>query len=457
MLTVKCGHCKDCIKAMQDDWFVRAFFEFKRIEGKGLCFFPTLTFDNDHLPYWTDGEMSFPCFDLTLIKRFRDKLRVYLTRDGYDAKGIRYIVCPEFGGKKGRPHYHVLLFVPFKITVSAMKSYLKKAWTNGLVMYSPEYGAVVTSDRGTQYVMKYVSKPSGWYAKYGIGPYTDSLKQAIADERDPFLKEEKREHLREFRRHCPRHTQSTYFGIQGIEYFKNPDGSWNMDKLVKGSINLASFGATPDSKKPKFQYNLPEYYARKIFYQQDQWKLYQRNALAHEVFALRWELARQRKIERLVPYFTTDCLLHSHIGFLPGIDETESKIIFQSLQNALGDRTLNDLVLYDMVYRGLQMDEAFVGMSMQELHDNALDYIIAQRSVDIEPAPELPKYERYRYSANSVEFSQHPCFEQFENILKQIDDFEHHIGELTQVAYQKETERQLALHDIVSPYKFYEV
>ena len=35
LLTVPCGHCKECISKQQDDWFVRSVFESKRVQSKG--------------------------------------------------------------------------------------------------------------------------------------------------------------------------------------------------------------------------------------------------------------------------------------------------------------------------------------------------------------------------------------------------------------------------------------
>lgn len=499
---------------MQDDWFVRCFYEYKRIEGKGLCYFPTLTFDQEHLPVWNKDGRSFPCFDLTLIKRFRDKLRTYLKRDLYhrevwnedkqrfetilvprrkDSKPkdgdvlvwngiefnedntIRYICCPEFGGKKGRPHYHMLLFVPFFIPIKLMKEVLALAWTNGMVMYSPEYGAVLASDRGTQYVMKYVTKPSGWYDKYGIDDYLEELKSRVRCASTRSMKEEAREDLREFKRHCPRHCQSTYFGVQGVDYFKNDDGTWNMDRLVDGHIRLSSL--TPDSKKPSFDFSMPEYYARKIFYFKDAYDLYQRTPLAHEVFALRWQMSLERKRERFAPYFQTSEALRAHVEYLEGADEIDWQEAFNIIQSYMDGRSLDDLVLYDMVYRGIDFDmervdtelfgasstlryfhplkDAVSGMSredaLQFLHDNALDFMIAQRSIDRVPDSQPPKYCRLSH-ASTIGFESIPAFKGFEEVLRFIEETEGYIGEAVQAAYVRKTQEQLNYLDNVSPY-----
>lgn len=496
---------------MQDDWFVRCFYEYKRIEGKGLCYFPTLTFDNEHLPIWDADGHSFPCFDLTLIKRFRDKLRTYLKRDLYHRevwndekqkfetklvprrKGskpidgdvlvwngidfnsentIRYICCPEFGGKKGRPHYHMLLFVPFFIPIKLMKEVLKLAWTNGMVMYSPEYGAVLSSDRGTQYVMKYVTKPSGWYKKYGIDAYEaflhNEIKRAEARQigADDSEVEAAREHYKDFKRHCPRHCQSTYFGVDGVDYFKNDDGSWNMMKLVDGQIRLS--GMSADSMKPVLEYTMPDYYARKIFYQKDAYDLYQRTPLAHEVFALRWQMSLERRREKFAPYFATAEALKAHVEYLPGANEIDWSEAFSIFHDFMDGRTMDDLILYDMVYRGIDFDftddgdlehplaEAVVGMprdkALQFLRDNALDFMIAQRSIDRVPDPKPEKYHRIQATTTGYYFNDLPCFKGFDEVLQFIEETEGYIGEAVQAAYDKKIEEQINYLDNVSPY-----
>lgn len=507
---------------MEDDWFVRCFYEYKRIEGKGLCYFPTLTFDKEHLPIWDGDGHSFPCFDLTLIKRFRDKLRTYLKRDLYHRevwndekqkfetklvprrKGsklidgdvlvwngidftpentIRYICCPEFGGKKGRPHYHMLLFVPFFIPIKLMKEVFQLAWTNGMVMYSPEYGAILSSDRGTQYVMKYVNKPSGWYKKYGIDAYEAFLHNEIKrcqfrlEKKSPFSSsaeicemekqlEDARDHYRDFKRHCPRHCQSTYFGVDGVDYFKNEDGSWNIEKLIDGQIRLSSM--VSDSKKPVLEYTMPDYYARKIFYQKDAFDLYQRTPLANEVFALRWQMSLERRREKFAPYFATAEALKAHVDYLPGANEIDWSEAFSIFHDFMDGRTMDDLILYDMVYRGIDFDFDDEGnlvhpladavmdmprdMALQFLRDNALDFMIAQRSIDRAPDPKPEKYHRIQATTTGYGFNDLPCFKGFDEVLQFIEETEGYIGEAVQAAYDKKIEEQINYLDIVSPY-----
>lgn len=184
LLRVPCGHCKECIKQQQDNWFIRSVFESKRIESRnGDVWFPTLTFDDDHLHFWHDPKHNFtcPCFDVEDFKRFRDSFRTYLTREGYDCFGdntIRYFYACEYGSKRGRSHIHCLLFVPFKVPPKLMHSILQKSWNRGFVMWS-KLGMRANTYRASQYCMKYLSKEMSWYKQYGVDKYLKILHEDI--------------------------------------------------------------------------------------------------------------------------------------------------------------------------------------------------------------------------------------------------------------------------------------
>lgn len=60
--------------------------------------FLTLTYDDEHLP------ISYSV-DPRAMQLFLKKLRNHLA-----PKKIRFFLCGEYGGKTGRPHYHILLF-----------------------------------------------------------------------------------------------------------------------------------------------------------------------------------------------------------------------------------------------------------------------------------------------------------------------------------------------------------
>lgn len=67
------------------------------------CFL-TLTYDENHLP--KNMSLDYEHYQL-FMKRLRDRFN-YIGSDGVNK--IRFYMCGEYGGERGRPHYHALLF-----------------------------------------------------------------------------------------------------------------------------------------------------------------------------------------------------------------------------------------------------------------------------------------------------------------------------------------------------------
>lgn len=92
-----CGKCLACRINRRREWTLRLLQE--EIYSKS-SFFITLTYDEDHVPFDVNGNMSVSVRDVQLwIKRLRKK---------YDV-GIRYMINSEYG-ELGRPHYHGVFF-----------------------------------------------------------------------------------------------------------------------------------------------------------------------------------------------------------------------------------------------------------------------------------------------------------------------------------------------------------
>lgn len=92
VLVTRCGKCIECQKAYSNEWALRLYHEKKYHK---YTFFLTLTYDDEHLP--ADGQLrkkDLQDFILELKKVF----------------DFRYFACGEYGGKSGRPHYHMLIF-----------------------------------------------------------------------------------------------------------------------------------------------------------------------------------------------------------------------------------------------------------------------------------------------------------------------------------------------------------
>lgn len=92
-----CGRCPACRINRTRDWTTRLILELERPGSR--AFFLTLTYDDDHLP---------PGCNLSKI-HVQHWIR-YIRRK-IPLKSLRYFVCGEYGEKRGRPHYHALLFV----------------------------------------------------------------------------------------------------------------------------------------------------------------------------------------------------------------------------------------------------------------------------------------------------------------------------------------------------------
>lgn len=102
---VPCGGCEGCDARRSADWCWRIGKEFEAVGRVGM--FLTLTLEDDHLP--DDFNISRDHY-----QGFLKRLRAFIDRsggagyaDGVDR--LRIAGCGEYGGRKGRPHYHLLV------------------------------------------------------------------------------------------------------------------------------------------------------------------------------------------------------------------------------------------------------------------------------------------------------------------------------------------------------------
>lgn len=147
-----CGKCYNCRKRQAFAWSIRIGMERKLYPDDECCHL-CLTYDEDHVP----EELVHSDF-----QGFIHHLRVILQRE--QGKKIRYFMCGEYGGRFGRPHFHVLLFGYdfFKDGVFAGKSesgfdtysheYIDRAWNKGRAVFED------LTDRSAMYVAQYTQK-----------------------------------------------------------------------------------------------------------------------------------------------------------------------------------------------------------------------------------------------------------------------------------------------------------
>lgn len=461
LLTVPCGHCAECAQRKQDDWFVRAVYETRRVERLGgAVWVPILTYRNEDLPTYHDDEYQadkggyhIPCFSPVHIKRFRDRLRMYFKRHYHinpsGINTIRYISCSEYGDKKGRSHCHMLLFVPFEVPARFMRDAIDYAWTYGMVRYS-RLGMMATGMRAARYAMKYVAKDMCWANKYRTDDYEHWLKDQMKQSMTYELSEVYHERLKEFRRVKPRHFQSMGFGIDGVGYFKSSDGSWNTDVCVEGKLDSSKLGVPPLKSGEAFAYNMPDYYVRKVFYSPDDWQLYRLTDFGKEIFTLRFDRMLQTKADIYSVYLNAGSC-SEHLDPLP-VNGVE---LSKQLRLLMAGRTADDLALFDTVYRDIEINEQSAALVIEApdreclsfLSDNALDFMLAQKSIDREPDPER-SVTPSNWKVADHSFNKLHCFRDFVTVLDTIQKYEKLIGAMEQQSaeIQRERNRKLGIY-----------
>lgn len=99
LVVLPCGKCLGCLLRRVSDWSLRCVYEAANWERSS---FLTLTYRSSELPA-----------NRSLLKsdhqRFFKRLRQRLARE-HSCTTVKYFMCGEYGERKGRPHYHVVLF-----------------------------------------------------------------------------------------------------------------------------------------------------------------------------------------------------------------------------------------------------------------------------------------------------------------------------------------------------------
>lgn len=170
-LTVPCGRCIGCRLDKARDWGTRLVHEAALHEHSA---FLTLTYSDECLP----DDYSVNKRDLQLfMKRLRKAL---------EPKKVRYYACGEYGDKKYRPHYHMVLFgywpddcYEWRVTSGGHKYYrstkIEDLWGMGHV----ELGdvSVGNSEYVARYVLKKISgSPAGQHYQR-VHPLTGEIVQ----------------------------------------------------------------------------------------------------------------------------------------------------------------------------------------------------------------------------------------------------------------------------------------
>lgn len=450
---VPCGHCKECIKSQQDDWFVRAFFEWKRIEAcGGSVFFPTLTFRDEDLPIYTDElrGYSVPCFDGDKLKEFRDRLRIYLFRyftnkilaekfkkvsrysqkfhkkimrytrnDRVMAKAmawkiiekLRFIIVSEYGGKYGRSHHHALIFCPFQISDKDMLHILRHAWRNGWVGVSRK-GLRLNGLSGLQYAMKYTTKEQYWLKKYHVDDYITQLKEEIDNGRV-----ESEDELKAFRRVLPKHYQSTHFGENMVDAIVDDN-----ETLIKNLVDLSKFGFVTSNK---FEFKIPRYIYRKIMEIPDIDGLPSKSEKYKELMDDIFKYQLYQNIVQLAPFTSYENF--KNYASIIHLNEDDINLCW-SILDKVKDKHF-EMSVFNLVYRDVPCSEH---THFVDLYSEALDFLCKQKINYSNPQPlkkSLSVTEPELFSPKRHSYNDLPEFNDFTRALHLIE---------TLTSYQKE-------------------
>jgi hypothetical protein len=142
-MALPCGKCPNCMKRRTSGWSFRLIKEGERSE---TAHFVTLTYDTKYVPLTKNGFMTLNKRDIqTFMKRLRKN----------SDKKLKYYVCGEYGSKRDRPHYHLIIF-------NADVEKIERAWSQykaglGYVSFGSIYVGEV-NEASIGYTLKYMQK-----------------------------------------------------------------------------------------------------------------------------------------------------------------------------------------------------------------------------------------------------------------------------------------------------------
>lgn len=200
-------------------------------------------------------------------------LRTYLTRSGYDSKGLRYFLTAEYGHQTHRPHYHVLFYVTdLTLDPISLSDAIAHCWDKGRTDGAPYQGRSYVMARNVMgpaydsdslhlrkvcsYVAKYVTKDDDYMLrlKNRLEIVFDSLaSQKVPESHYWDFTETKELYTKVYNRVKMFHRQSQHFGEYALS---QPE----IDKWLSDGMF-----AMPDGDTIVRHIPMPMYYARKCF------------------------------------------------------------------------------------------------------------------------------------------------------------------------------------------------
>lgn len=128
---VPCGHCSYCRKQQAREFAFRCEAEaFDKYVYNVL-----LTYDDLHIPKF-DGR---PVLNRVHVQDFLKRFRSW--HDRYTGTKLRYFGVGEYGGKHGRPHYHIIFFTDKPLEMPKEDKGEPLSFINGILDFTWRKGA----------------------------------------------------------------------------------------------------------------------------------------------------------------------------------------------------------------------------------------------------------------------------------------------------------------------------
>lgn len=137
-IPVPCSKCPPCKKRRTSGWSFRLVKEGERSHS---ALFVTLTYNTEVVPITENGFMNL---DKSDVQKFMKRLRKLSNEK------LKYYVCGEYGSKRMRPHYHLIIF-------NADKEKVELAWSLNKKPLGQIYIGDV-NEASIGYTLKYMTK-----------------------------------------------------------------------------------------------------------------------------------------------------------------------------------------------------------------------------------------------------------------------------------------------------------
>lgn len=255
ILRVPCGKCEECKQNIRTQYLIRSYYEALRVQHfHGVGIFDTLTYNDNNVP----SVYGIKCFRYSDLVNFRKRLKINLSREGYDSTCISYFIASEYGDHTARPHYHILLFAWFPgASAHLLHEHVNKAWSFGFTDKRVKQVCVQNSGLGAlSYVSKYVAKSIGDSDALDV-----AIKQGIKSLNDNQVKEIFEIHKENFK---IKHFQSRGYGEYLLDLIEQGAKIHDVDIAKEfydnGRVML------PDKKNYYKFYPLGHYYIYKTFF-----------------------------------------------------------------------------------------------------------------------------------------------------------------------------------------------